>query len=127
VLRFVNDPVSELPTGEQAARIRRQVLWNAIMAELGFPDRVEVDEERKCPTTVPTRPDLHRLIRATIGPQLRGRLERALGRAIVTPEVLTKIVEIPLGGDHDLPDLEAERDRFWIILDHDYLTGMPQA
>jgi hypothetical protein len=55
------------------------------------------------------------VIRSTIGPQIRDRLERNLGKAIVTPEVLKKMVEIPLGSNHDLPDLEAERDRFCLI------------
>jgi len=35
------------------------------------------------------------------------------------------MVEIPLGSDHDLPDLEAERDRFWLIFFPDYLQGAP--
>jgi hypothetical protein len=125
-MQFVNDPVDALPTSEQAAKIRRQNLWNAVMSELRFPDRVEVDETGECPNTLPTRPELHRLIRATIGPQLRDRLERALGKAIITPEVRKKLAEIPLGSEHDLPDVQAERDRFWLIFDPDYLLGMPQ-
>jgi len=79
VMRFVNDPVDELPTGEQAAKIRRQRLWNAVMRELRFPDRVDVAENAEFLNSLPTRPDLRRLIRATIDPQLRDRLERALG------------------------------------------------
>ena len=96
------------------------------MAELRFPDRVDVDAERERPNTLPAQPDLHRLIRATIGPRLQDRLERALGKAIVTPEVRKKLVEIPLGADHDLPDIEAERDRFRLIFNPDYLKGGPQ-
>jgi hypothetical protein len=30
VMRFVNDPIDELPTSEEAARIRRQRLWNTV-------------------------------------------------------------------------------------------------
>jgi hypothetical protein len=125
VMRYVNDPVDELPTGEQAAKIRRQRLWNAVMRELRFPDCVDIAEDGEIPNTLPTRQDLRRLIRSTIGPQLRDRLERALGKAIATPEVQKRVVEIPLGGDHDLPDLEAERDRFWLIFFPDYLEGAP--
>jgi len=95
------------------------------MSELRFPDRIEVEEEGECPNRLPTRRELRRLIRATAGPQLRGRLERALGKAIVTPEILKKLIEIPFGIDHDLPDLEAERDRFWLILFPNYLEGAP--
>jgi len=126
VMQFANDPVAELPTGEQAAKIRRQRLWNAVMTELRFPDRVDVAEDGEILTALPSRPDLHRLIRATIGPQLRDRLERALGKAIATPEVLKRVVEIPLGSNHDLPNLEAERDRFWLIFFPDYLEGAPR-
>ena len=124
--RLINDPVDELPTGEQAARIRRKRLWNAVMNELRLPDRVDFDEQGEYQEALPTEPELHRLIRATVGPQLRDRLERVLGKAIVTSEVRKKMAEIPLGADHNLPDLEAERDRFWRIFNPDYLRYMPQ-
>jgi hypothetical protein len=58
VMRFVNDPIDVLPTSEEAARIRRQRLWNTVMDELRFPDRVEVGEFDECPNIVPNRPDL---------------------------------------------------------------------
>ena len=126
VMQFANDPVDDLPTGEQAAKIRRQRLWNAVMRELRFPDRVDVAEDAEIPNTLPTRSELRRLIRSTIGPQLRDRLERALANAIVTPEVLKRVAEVPLGVDHDLPNLEAERDRFWLKFFPDYLQGAPR-
>jgi hypothetical protein len=46
-LQFVNDPVDAVPT-EQAAKERRRKLWNGVMNELRFPDRVDVEEDGEC-------------------------------------------------------------------------------
>src|SRR5947207_60886 len=51
---------------------------------------------------------------------LRDRLERALSRSIITTEVFRRMAETPLGIDHELPSLEAEREHFWCAFRPNY-------
>lgn len=90
-MRFVNDQVDEVPD-QRAARVRRQKLWNSIMSELRFPDRIDVDEgdEPSLPLALPGRSELRQLIRQTIGPALRDNLMRALEKEILTPDVVER-------------------------------------
>lgn len=111
---FLDDPV-DVTSSPETACVWRQCLWNQITSELRFPDNVEIDpaDANMGSTRLLTQSELRKHIRNVIGPCLRDRLERALSRSIVTTEVLRKMAETPLGIDHDLPDLEAERERFW--------------
>jgi hypothetical protein len=122
-MKFVNDPVDE-PLTREASKVRRQMLWNAIMGELRFSDRVDLDQDADVahPMPVPTRSELQGLIRRVVSRGLWDRLERALAKNLNTPGVRQKLAVIPLGEDHELPDLELELDRQRRVLDPTYLV-----
>jgi hypothetical protein len=92
------------------------------MGELRFSDRVDVDEDTEVAHTVPlpTRSEPQGLIRRVVSPNLWDRLERALGKNLITPEVRQKLALFSLGDDHELPDVELELDRQRRVLDPTY-------
>jgi hypothetical protein len=108
---------------------RRRGLWNAVLAELRFRDRIDDDVNGgatdEIANDLPSRRHLRDLIRRAIAPDLRERLEIALTRSIITPEVLKKMAELPLGEDHDFPDIEFERDQFRLLFFPELLGKMP--